>query len=62
VDEERVAIGLNCIRCGLPLQIAASAAPEVLASLKRTGLVLLLCVCGELQLVGFSQRKLHDEP
>lgn len=27
VDEERVAIGLNCIRCGLPLQIAASAAP-----------------------------------
>jgi hypothetical protein len=60
VDEERTAIGLNCIRCGLPLQITASATPDVLASLERTGLVFLLCVCGQLQLVGFSQRTLHD--
>lgn len=60
MNEERIAIGLNCIRCGLPLQIAASATPEVLASLNRTGLVWLLCICGELQLVGFSQKVFHD--
>jgi hypothetical protein len=59
-DDTVVAIGLNCIRCGIPLQIAVSEEAKVLASLKATGFVWLLCMCGQFQLVERKYSKQHD--
>ena len=46
VDMER-----HCVRCGTRLYIPMSQADAVLASLERCGAAILVCTCGQAQLI-----------
>jgi hypothetical protein len=57
--EEVVDMELQCVRCQTRLYIALSQASAVLASLERTGAAILICVCGQAQLIRV-RRQQHD--
>lgn len=50
-DEEVVDMEAQCAQCHARLYVPISQINEVLASLERTGAVILICVCGQAQLV-----------
>jgi hypothetical protein len=58
-----------CTTCGERLYLTASGVVTVLDALKRTGVVGLQCVCGQVQLIGpdfkllrRTTRSTHDAP
>ena len=58
--EEVVDMELQCVRCQTWLYIPLSQASAVLASLERTGAAILICVCGQAQLIRVKRQKRHD--
>lgn len=58
--EEAVDMELHCVRCKARLYVPLSQASAVIASLERTGAVILICVCGQAQLIQSKSRKRHD--
>lgn len=59
-EVDRVAIGIDCSKCGIPLQVTTADEMKVLASLHATGLVGLRCICGHWQMVGIPSIKRND--
>jgi hypothetical protein len=57
--EEVVDMELQCVRCQTRLYISLSQASAVLASLERTGAAILICVCGQAQLIRVKRQQ-HD--
>ena len=57
--EEVVDMELQCVRCQTRLYIVRSRASAVLASLERTGAAILICVCGQAQLIRVKRQQ-HD--
>jgi hypothetical protein len=57
--EEVVDMELQCVRCGTRLYVPLSQASAVLASLARTGAAILICVCGQAQLIRVKRQQ-HD--
>ena len=55
--EEVVDIELQCVRCEARLYVPASQASAVVASLERTGAAILICVCGQAQLIRRKPRR-----
>ena len=49
--QEVVDMELHCVRCGTRLSIPMSQADAVLASLERCGAAILVCICGQAQLI-----------
>ena len=49
--QEVVDMELHCVRCGTRLYIPMSQAGAVLASLERCGAAILVCLCGQAQLI-----------
>jgi hypothetical protein len=58
--EEVVDMELQCVRCQARLYVPLSQVSPVLASLERTGAVILICVCGQAQLIQSRSQKRHD--
>ena len=58
--EEVVDMEVQCVRCQTRLYVPLSQAGAVVASLERTGAVILICVCGQAQLVRSKCQKRHD--
>jgi hypothetical protein len=58
--EEVVDMELQCVRCQVRLYVPVSQADAVIASLQRTGAVILICVCGQAQLIQPRSQKRHD--
>jgi hypothetical protein len=55
--EEVVDIELHCVRCKARLYVPLSQASSVIASLKRTGAAILICVYGQAQLIRWKRRQ-----
>lgn len=58
--EETVDMELHCIRCQARLYVPVSQAGAVITSLERTGAVILICMCGQAQLIQSKSQKRHD--
>ena len=49
--DEAVDMELQCVRCGTRLYVSISQATAVVASLERCGAAILVCICGQAQLI-----------
>ncbi len=58
--EEVVDMELHCVRCRARLYVPLSQASAVIASLARTGAAILICVCGQAQLIRSRSQQRHD--
>jgi hypothetical protein len=58
--EEVVDMELQCVRCKTRLYVPVSRVNAVIASLERTGAAILICVCGQAQLIRSKHQKRHD--
>jgi hypothetical protein len=58
--EEVVDMELYCVRCGTRLYVPLSQASAVLTSLAHTGAAILICVCGQAQLIRVKRKQRHD--
>ena len=58
--EEVVDMELQCVRCKARLYVPVSQVTEVIASLERTGAAILICVCGQAQIIRSKRQKRHD--
>ena len=58
--EEVVDMEALCVRCQARLYVPVSRVGAVIASLQRTGAALLICVCGQAQLVRTQRLPRHD--
>ena len=58
--EEVVDMELQCVRCQARLYVPVSQAGDVITSLERTGVAVLICVCGQAQLIQSRSQKRHD--
>ena len=54
--DEAVDMELHCLTCGARLYIPLSQAAAVLASLQRCGAAILVCTCGQAQLIRWKPR------
>jgi hypothetical protein len=55
--EEMVDMELHCVRCGTRLYVPISRATAVVASLERCGAAILVCTCGQMQLIWWKRRQ-----
>lgn len=51
---------LHCVACRTRLYVPALQAEAVITSLKRTGAVILICICGQAQLIQSKRQRRHD--
>lgn len=51
---------LRCLKCSLPLCVSGDQVPVLMTSLRSTGQVVLLCACGQAQLVRNKRPRLND--
>ena len=58
--EEVVDMELQCVRCKARLYVPISQVNAVIASLERTGAAILICICGQAQLIQPRSQKRHD--
>ena len=58
--EEVVDMELLCVRCQARLYVPVSQASAVIASLARTGAAILICICGQVQLIRSKRQQRHD--
>jgi hypothetical protein len=58
--EEVVDMELQCVRCKARLYVPVSQANAVIASLQRTGAAILICICGQAQLIQPKRKPRHD--
>ena len=58
--DEVVDMELQCMRCGTRLYVPISQADAVVASLERCGAAILVCICGQAQLIRSKRQKRHD--
>ena len=50
---------LHCVTCGARLYLSVPQAEAVIASLERTGAAILICICGQAQLIRHKLYKRH---
>ena len=58
--EEMVDMELRCVRCQTRLYVSVSQVRAVIASVERTGAAILICVCGQAQLIWSQQKQRND--
>lgn len=59
-SDEVVDMELHCVTCGARLYVSALQADAVIASLERTGAAVLICICGQAQLIWCKRHKRDD--
>ena len=50
-SDDVVDMELHCVTCGARLYVSVPQADAVIASLERTGAAILICVCGQAQII-----------
>ena len=55
--EEIVDMELRCVTCGTRLYVPISQADAVVASLERCGAAILVCICGQAQLIRWRRQQ-----
>ena len=55
--QEVVDMELHCVRCGTRLYIPMSQADAVVASLERCSAAILVCTCGQAQLIRWKRQQ-----
>ena len=55
--EEMVDMELHCVKCGTRLYVPISQATAVVASLEWCGAAILVCTCGQAQLIWWKRRQ-----
>ncbi len=58
--EDVVDMELQCVRCKVRLYVPVSQVNAVIASLERTGAAILICACGQAQLIRSKRQKRND--
>ena len=58
--EEVVDMELHCVRCKARLYVPILQANAVITSLVRTGAAILICVCGQAQLIRPKRQQRQD--
>lgn len=58
--EEVVDMELHCVRCKTRLYVPVSQVNAVIASLERAGAAILICVCGQAQLIRSKHQQTND--
>ena len=51
---------LHCVTCGARVYVSVLQAGAVVASLERTGAAILICVCGQAQIIRRKLKKVND--
>ena len=59
-SDEVVDMELHCVTCGTRLYVSVPQADAVLASLERTGAAILICVCGQAQIIRRKLQRRND--
>jgi hypothetical protein len=54
--EEAVDMEMQCVTCGTRLYVPISQAAAVVASLERCGAAILVCICGQAQVIRWKRR------
>ena len=55
--QEVVDMELHCVRCGTRLYIPMAQVDAVLTSLERCGAAILMCICGQAQLIRWKHQQ-----
>ncbi len=58
--EEVVDMELHCVKCRKRLYVPVPQADAVIASLELTGTAILICVCGQAQIIQRKLRRRND--
>ena len=59
-SDEVVDMELHCVTCGRRLYVSVLQADAVIASLERTGAAILICVCGQAQIIWRKLQRRND--
>jgi hypothetical protein len=59
-SDEVVDMELYCITCGTRLYVSVPQAGAVITSLERTGAAILICVCGQAQIIRHKIQRRND--
>ncbi len=59
-SDDVVDMELHCVTCGARLYVSALQADAVIASLERTGAAILICVCGQAQIIRRKLQRRND--
>ena len=59
-SDEVVDMELHCLVCGTRLYVSAQQAEAVIASLERTGAAILICICGQAQIIRRKLQRMND--
>lgn len=59
-SDEVVDMELHCVMCGRRLYVSVPQADAVIASLERTGAAILICVCGQAQIIRHKFQRRND--
>ena len=59
-SDEVVDMELHCVTCGTRLYVSVPQADAVIASLERTGAAILICVCGQAQIIRCKLQRRND--
>ena len=59
-SDEVVDMELHCVTCGTRLYVSVLQADAVIASLERTGAAILICVCGQAQIIRRKLKQMND--
>jgi hypothetical protein len=57
---EVVDMELRCVTCGTRLYVSAPQADAVITSLERAGAAILICVCGQAQIIRHKLQRRND--
>jgi len=58
--DDVVDMELHCVACGTRLYVSVLQVEAVIASLERTGAAILICICGQAQLIRSKRQKRQD--
>ena len=59
-SDDVVDMELHCVTCGMRLYVSVPQADAVIASLERTGAAILICVCGQAQIIRRKHQRRND--
>lgn len=59
-SDDVVDMELHCVTCGTRLYVSVLQADAVIASLERTGAAILICVCGQAQIIRRTLQRRND--
>jgi hypothetical protein len=60
ITDEVIDMELHCVTCGTRLYVPVPQTDAVIASLDRIGAAILICVCGQAQIIRRKRQRRND--